>query len=335
MKKTICTSAVLCAMLLGQPVLAQTCPSKATVNVSQPVAVHHVDDKDLVDTAIGAGKFNTLVAAAKAAGLVEILKSDGPLTVFAPTDEAFAKLPAGTVESLLKPENKDQLVAILTYHVIAGNVLAADVVKLDSAKSVQGQSVKISTANGKVMIDQANVIATDIACSNGTIHVIDSVIMPKPTPDIVDTAVAAGKFNTLAAALKAAGLVDTLKGKGPFTVFAPTDEAFAKLPKGTVEELLKPENKAKLASILTYHVLAGKVMASDVVKLTENAPAIKLQDGTSLPPNSALAKSVQGSEIRINVTDGKVMVNDANVVITDIESSNGVIHVIDSVILPK
>jgi uncharacterized surface protein with fasciclin (FAS1) repeats len=134
--------------------------------------------------------------------------------------------------------------------------------------------------------------------------------------DIVDTAVAAGNFKTLATALTAADLVETLKGKGPFTVFAPTDEAFAKLPKGTVEDLLKPENKEKLAGILTYHVVAGKVMAADVVKLTE-------------------ATTVQGSKVSIKVTDGKVTVDAANVVKTDIGCSNGVIHVIDAVILPK
>jgi uncharacterized surface protein with fasciclin (FAS1) repeats len=134
--------------------------------------------------------------------------------------------------------------------------------------------------------------------------------------DIVDTAVAAGNFKTLATALTAADLVETLKGKGPFTVFAPTDEAFAKLPKGTVEDLLKPENKEKLAGILTYHVVAGRVMAADVVKLTE-------------------ATTVQGSKVSIKVTDGKVTVDAANVVKTDIGCSNGVIHVIDAVILPK
>ncbi len=135
------------------------------------------------------------------------------------------------------------------------------------------------------------------------------------TKDIVDTAVAAGSFKTLAAALGAAGLVETLKGPGPFTVFAPTDDAFAKLPAGTVENLLKPENKAKLVSILTYHVVAGKVMAADVVKLTE-------------------AKTVQGTTVDIKVVDGTVTVDGAKVVKTDIATSNGVIHVIDTVIMP-
>ncbi len=134
---------------------------------------------DIVDTAVGAGSFKTLVAAVKAAGLVETLKGDGPFTVFAPTDEAFAKLPAGTVESLLKPENKEKLVAILTYHVVPGKVMAADVVKLTEAKTVQGSSVKIATKDGKVMIDGANVVKTDIGTSNGVIHVIDAVILPK------------------------------------------------------------------------------------------------------------------------------------------------------------
>ena len=146
------------------------------------------------------------------------------------------------------------------------------------------------------------------------IHVIDSVILPADK-DIVDTAVAAGSFKTLAAALTAAGLVETLKGEGSFTVFAPTDEAFAKLPAGTVESLLLPENKEKLIAVLTYHVVSGKVLASDVVKLKS-------------------ARTVNGKEAMIKVSDKGAMVDAAKVVATDIEASNGVIHVIDSVILP-
>jgi uncharacterized surface protein with fasciclin (FAS1) repeats len=140
---------------------------------------HAKATKDIVDTAVAAGSFGTLAAALTAAGLVETLKGEGPFTVFAPTDAAFAKLPAGTVENLLKPENKDQLTKILTYHVVAGSVKAADVVKLTEAKTVQGQSVKITVKDGKVSVDGATVTATDIAASNGVIHVIDSVMMPK------------------------------------------------------------------------------------------------------------------------------------------------------------
>ena len=143
---------------------------------------------------------------------------------------------------------------------------------------------------------------------------LSSVSFAEDKKDIVDTAMAAGNFKTLCAAVKAAGLVDTLKGKGPFTVFAPTDEAFAKLPAGTVEDLLKPENKKKLTDILTYHVLSGKVMAKDVKTME--------------------AKTVQGSNAMVKVADGKVTIDKANVVKTDIEASNGVIHVIDTVIMP-
>ncbi len=135
--------------------------------------------KDIVDTAVGAGQFKTLAAALQAAGLVETLKGKGPFTVFAPTDAAFAKLPAGTVETLLKPENKAKLTAILTYHVVGGKVMAADVVKVKSAKTVQGGAVTVNAMGGKVMIDGANVVTTDIAASNGVIHVIDTVLMPK------------------------------------------------------------------------------------------------------------------------------------------------------------
>jgi len=134
---------------------------------------------DIVDTAVAAGNFKTLVAAVKAAGLVDTLKSAGPFTVFAPTDEAFAKLPAGTLESLLLPENKAKLQGILTYHVVSGEVMAKDVVKLDSAKTVEGQSISIKAMNGGVMVDNAHVTKTDIVTSNGVIHVIDTVILPK------------------------------------------------------------------------------------------------------------------------------------------------------------
>jgi uncharacterized surface protein with fasciclin (FAS1) repeats len=133
---------------------------------------------DIVTTAVGAGQFNTLVAAVKAAGLVETLQGPGPFTVFAPTDEAFAKLPAETVESLLQPENRDKLVAVLTYHVVPGSVKAADVVALTEAETVQGQKIAIDTQDG-VKVDGARVIKTDILCDNGVIHVIDAVILPK------------------------------------------------------------------------------------------------------------------------------------------------------------
>ena len=138
----------------------------------------HDHGSDIVETAVKAGSFNTLAAALEAAGLVATLQGDGPFTVFAPTDEAFAKLPAGTVENLLKPENRDQLIAVLTYHVVPGKVKAEQVVNLDSAKTVQGSKVSIKVDNGVVYVDNAKVVTTDVDASNGIIHVIDSVILP-------------------------------------------------------------------------------------------------------------------------------------------------------------
>jgi uncharacterized surface protein with fasciclin (FAS1) repeats len=139
----------------------------------------HTQNKDIVDTAVGAGSFKTLAAALQAADLVETLKGPGPFTVFAPTDAAFAKLPAGTVENLLKPENKAQLQAVLTYHVVPGKVMAAQVTKMNTAKTVQGQNVRIQVKDGKVMVDNATVVTADVNASNGVIHVIDTVILPK------------------------------------------------------------------------------------------------------------------------------------------------------------
>ena len=293
------------------PTQAPTMPQPTATPMPEPTPTEA--PKTIVDVAVANGSFTTLVAALQAAGLVETLQGAGPFTVFAPSDEAFAKLPAGTVEDLLKPENKDKLVQILTYHVVAGKVMAADAAKLTSAETVAKLPIMIKADMGKVMINNATVALADVEASNGVIHVIDTVLLPPS--DIVDTAIADGRFKTLVAAVQAAGLVDTLKGEGPFTVFAPTDDAFAKLPAGTVDTLLKPENKDQLAGILTYHVFAGRVMAADVVKLTS-------------------ADTVNGKPVTIKVEDGKVYINDAQVIITDIMTSNGVIHVIDTVILP-
>ncbi|MBK8218126.1 MAG: fasciclin domain-containing protein [Myxococcales bacterium] len=273
--------------------------------------------QNIVDTAVAAGSFKTLAAALGAAGLVDTLKGPGPFTVFAPTDDAFAKLPAGTVDTLLKPENKAALTDILTYHVVSGNVKAADVVKLKYAESLQGGDLKIKVSGSDVFInDTIKVTKTDIVCTNGVIHVLDAVLA-SPPKNAIDTAKAAGSFTTLLAAVDAAGLTETLKGKGPFTIFAPTDAAFQKLPAGTVTNLLLPENKAQLESILKYHVVSGKVRSDKVVTLTK-AP-------TLLPME----------EVTIKVDAGNVFLNnDVKVSAVDVDASNGVIHVIDSVLLP-
>ncbi len=316
MKKFGFVSVLMAAVFILAACAPAMTPVPEPTKVPEPTAMPEPELKDIVDTAVADGRFGTLVAAVQAAGLVDALKGEGPLTVFAPTDDAFAMLPAGTVETLLKPENLEQLKSILLYHVVGGKLMASDVTSMSAAESLEGSEIAFKVDMGNAYANEAKIIITDIETSNGIIHVIDSVLLPPAKmSDIVDTAVADGRFKTLAAALGAAGLVETLKGEGPFTVFAPTDDAFAKLPAGTVETLLKPENLEQLKSILLYHVVSGKVMADQVVTLES-------------------ADTVLGKPVTIKVMDGKVYVNDSQVVLTDVLAANGVIHVIDSVLLP-
>lgn len=270
--------------------------------------------KDIVQTARDAGQFKTLLAAAQAAGLAEALSSSGPLTVFAPTDEAFAKLGQNTINDLLKPENRQKLAAILTYHVVSGELPASKVISTNDATSLNGQRIDFKVKDGGVFVDGARVIATDISASNGVIHVIDSVILPE-TKNLAQVALGDGRFTILAKAIEAAGLTSALTGDSPLTVFAPTDEAFKKLPAGTIEQLLKPENRETLVGILTYHVVSGRVYAREAV-------------------SAQRANTLQGGPIRVSIENGRLKINGAAVVNSDIEASNGVIHVIDSVILP-
>ena len=272
------------------------------------------EPKDIVDTAVAAGDFETLVAAVKAAGLAETLKGQGPFTVFAPTEEAFKLLPSGTLESLLEPENKEQLKSILTYHVVAGRVSAREAFGLANASTVSGQRLEIARSGGKLRINDATIVATDVNCTNGVIHVIDRVLLPQQA-SIPAVAEQAGQFNTLLAAVSAAGLAEVLDGKGPFTVFAPTDDAFNALPPDTVETLLKPENKQKLVDILKYHVVSGRVYSDQAAQASQ-------------------AKTLLGQLIETSVSADGLRINDSLVIQTDLETANGVIHVIDSVLLP-
>lgn len=313
-------AATATALAVGQTCSSTVSPS-AMSDAPPTGASGSAATSDIVDTAVAAGSFKTLAAALTAAGLVDTLKGAGPFTVFAPTDDAFAKLPKGTLEDLLKPQNRAQLVAILTYHVVPGSVDSTKVVSLRNAGAVNGQRIDIAANNGKVRLDgRANVIRADIKCSNGVIHVIDEVMLPEQK-DVLGVASGAGSFNTLAAAIQAAGLTDALKDKGPFTVFAPTDAAFKKLPPETLASLLKPENKAKLAEILMFHVVPGRIYADGVAGATESP------------------KTLAGRSFMIKSGNGKVMIGGpasmATVTATDIEASNGVIHVIDTVILPN
>jgi len=313
----------LFASLLLSPLLAlaDECPlaqvSKKTSLKSAPAATTNI-----LKTAASAGQFRTLVSLVIAADLDEALKGDGPFTVFAPTDDAFAKLPKGTLEKLLKPENKEALQGILKYHVLAKkpsiNYGAAADGETYELKTLQGSAVTIAKGDGAFRVNQSTIAVRNIACSNGSIQVIDAVLLPPTAGSNTIPAVAeqAGTFKTLLAALKVAELAEVLAGEGPFTVFAPTDDAFAKLPKGTVEKLLKPENRKQLVSILKYHVVSGKVTARDLVK----------KDTVS---------TLQGESVQVNIKDGRVSLNNSTVQATDVAASNGLIHAIDRVLMPK
>lgn len=259
----------------------------------------------LVEIAAGNPDFSTLVAAVQAAGLADALAGPGPLTVFAPNNAAFAKLPPGTVESLLA--DPARLRQVLLYHVVPGR-RTASTLTAGPIVTVQGAAARISLQGG-VKIDAATVVAADVSADNGVIHVIDSVILPPP--GLVELVVGNPDFSTLLAAVQAAGLVDFFRGSGPYTVFAPNNAAFAKLPPGTVDALL--QDPARLRQVLLYHVVRSRVRSTDLV--------------------AGAVPTVQGAAVRVNLTGG-VKVNDSNVIAADVEAANGVVHVIDSVLLP-
>lgn len=279
---------------------------------------------DIVDTAIGAGSFGTLVAAVQAAELEDALRGDGPFTVFAPTDDAFGDLPEGLVDQLLLPRNKAKLQELLLYHVVAGEVYSSDLRRFQFTETLSEKYLWIRKFWGNVRVNNARVIGADVAASNGVIHVINKVLIPRgfelepeaPTSDIVDTAANAGAFGTLLAAATAAELVDALRGDGPLTVFAPTDEAFAMLPAGLVETLLMPENKGKLQELLLYHVVAGQALSKDLSYYQR-------------------VETLEGSKVRIVKWFGNIWVDSAKVTTKDVLATNGVIHVINRVLIPR
>ena len=328
-------------------------------------------DMDIIANASNSPIHTTLVAAVKAAGLVETLQGEGPFTVFAPTDDAFAALPEGTVETLLKPENKEMLTKVLTCHVVAANAMSDAIQGMiadDAGRHpvptvggctlqayMEGDQIKLEDETGGI----ATVTIADVVQSNGVIHVIDAVLLPgseeaaeapaaapaapaasgdgNPTVggaamfadrDIVANAVNSPIHTTLVAAVQAAGLVETLQGPGPFTVFAPTDEAFAALPAGTVETLLKPENKDTLTKVLTAHVVPGRLTAADLTAGLSGKAFNNLQ-------------TVSGDALSVQKTaSGAVYVFDESgnaweVTTADVMQSNGVIHVVEGVLLPK
>jgi transforming growth factor-beta-induced protein len=277
-------------------------------------------EANIVQTAEQDGRFRILVFALRDTGLVEALSGPGPFTVFAPTDFAFEKLPREVINDLFRPENRPKLVQLLTYHVVGGKALtAAEIIALNppfKLRMLNNISTEVTAAGGTVKVNNSTVTQADVLCTNGIIHVIDTVLFP---PNIVQTAIEDGRFKTLVTALKAGDLVPALESTGPFTVFAPTDTAFAKLPPGTIDDLLKPENKPKLIRILTYHVVNGRALtAAEILQLK---PPFKLE-------------MLNGLSTEITVVGGKIKVNDATVVIANVFTSNGIIHAIDTVLLP-
>lgn len=293
------------------------------------VANSQLTDKDgntIVDIAVGAGTFETLVTALGEAGLVDTLADadGGPFTVFAPNDDAFAKLPAGFVTQLLAPRNSEKLQELLLYHVVNGEIFSNDLRRFQFTPTLANKYLWIRKYWGTVRVNNAKVIAANLDASNGVVHVIDTVLIPRgfelvpeevtPTLNIVETAQAAGVFNTLLLAAGEAGLAGTLADGGPFTVFAPTDAAFENLPDGLVAALL--DNKDKLAELLLYHVLAGEVAASDLDYYQRVA-------------------TLEGSKVRIIKWFGNIWVNNAKVSTADVRASNGVIHIINRVLIPR
>lgn len=288
-----------------------------------PGASVAAQEQDIVAIAAGSEDFTILTAALETAGLTEALQGEGPFTVFAPTNAAFENLLSAlsiSAEDLLA---QPQLADVLLYHVVAGLVMSGDLQNGMTAETLGGQMITVDLSEG-VKINTSAVITADIKASNGVIHVIDTVLIPEtfqlasttaPLPSIVDIAVSNPDFSILVAALAKAELVEALQAEGPFTVFAPTNAAFEALLGElgiTAEELL---GQPQLADVLLYHVVSGAVLSTD------------LQNGMT-------AETLGGQSITVDLTDG-VKINKSAVEIADIQASNGVIHVIDSVLIPE
>ena len=267
----------------------------------------------VVDIIVGSENHNTLETAVIAAGLVDALSGEGPFTVFAPTDDAFDALPEGTLDAVLA--DMDLLTSILTHHVASGSVMSTDLSDGMMVTTLNGTELMVSINDNGVMIDNAMVTVADIMADNGVVHVIDAVLIPEEeTTTVVDIIVGSENHNTLETAVIAAGLVDALSGEGPFTVFAPTDDAFDALPEGTLDAVLADMDL--LTSILTHHVASGSVMSTD------------LSDGM-------MVTTLNGTELMVSINDNGVMIDNAMVTVADIMADNGVVHVIDAVLIPE
>ena len=292
--------------------------------------------KNIVQTAVAAGKFKTLVSLVKQAGLAGTLSAPGNLTVFAPTDQAFANLKKSNPELFAKvASDKKLLQAVLTYHVVGKRIPAAAATaaakKGLKVKTVQGEQIALSFKHGRIVLNgTARVVIPDVNASNGVIHAVNAVLVPPsllqaaapaPTKSIVEIAIGNPSFSTLVSLVQKAGLVEAISAAGPFTVFAPTNEAFDKLAKAAPATYAAVLADPKLLTkVLTYHVVSGAIKSGQAIEVAK-------QNGTVNP--------LEGEPISLSIKDGKLTLNgSATVVTADILATNGVIHVIDTVIVP-
>ena len=322
--KKLGTTIVICAAALA---------AVASISAASPAKTTATGQKNIVQTAVAAGKFKTLVSLVKKAGLAGTLSAPGTLTVFAPTDQAFANLKKNNLALYNQvASNKKLLRSVLTYHVVGKRIPAAAIAAAKKGlkvKTVQGESIGLSFKSGKIVLNGASrVVMPDVKASNGVIHAIDAVIVPPslaqspaPTQSIVQIASGNPEFSTLVSLVQKAGLVEAISAPGPFTVFAPTNEAFAKLAKAapaTYAAVLA--DPALLAKVLTYHVVAGDIGSPQAI-------AVAQQNGT--------VQALEGEQISLSLKDGKLTLNNSATVTTaNILATNGVIHVIDTVIVP-
>lgn len=290
--------------------------SNGVVHVIDAVLVPEAPQTNTVaDIVINSADHNTLQTALEVSQLIDVLASEGPFTLFAPTDAAFNALPAGLLEQLLA-DPEGQLTQILLYHVTDGTALANSLSDGQMIMTLNGQSITVTINADGVFINNAEVIVADVQATNGVVHVIDAVLVPATPPaTVVDIIVNSADHTTLETAVIAAGLVETLSGAGPFTVFAPTDAAFAAVPTAILNALLADPN-GLLTQVLTYHV----------------APA--LAPSSSLSNNEQVA-TVNGQNVLITVNNGDVFVNNAQVIVADLIAQNGIVHVIDAVLVPQ
>ena len=269
----------------------------------------------VVDIIVNSPDHEVLEVAVLAAGLETTLSGDGPFTVFAPTDDAFAALPPGTIAALLA-DPQGLLTDVLLYHVAGENLLSTDLSDGQTITTLNGADVTVTINANGVFINDAQVTVADIIADNGVVHVIDAVLLPPAPPafTVVDVIVNSPDHNILEAAVLAAGLEGALSGTGPFTVFAPTDDAFLALPAGTIDALLA-DPQGLLTQILLYHVAGENLLSTD------------LSDGQTIT-------TLNGADVTVTINANGVFINDAQVTVADIIADNGVVHVIDAVLLP-